>query len=89
MNLFHGTIDRKPIIEGKMLPGTWLAEHRFHAFRIAERRSKQYGGEPVVVELEIDTKNLKREVGKNLPTYRFDGGYYKPVKIHYMISEEI
>ena len=89
MNLFHGTIDKSPIVNGNMLPGTWLAGHRFHAFRIAERRSKQQGGEPVVIEIEINTKNLRREVGRDTPTYRFEGGNYKAIKIHKMISEDI
>ncbi len=89
MRLYHGTVNKDPIINGNMADGSWLAGHRFHAFRIAERRARQLGGNPVVVEIEINVNNLRREVGKNLPTYRYSGGFYRPVKIHKMISEEI
>ena len=82
MVLFHGTTDASPIVNGEMKKGTWLAFHRFHAFRLAERRSAQRGGAPVVVELE--TGSIDRVVGRDNPTYLFGGGKYHPIAIHTM-----
>jgi len=82
MILYHGTNDASPILNGKMKKGTWLALHRFHAFRIAERRSRQRGGDPVVVE--IDTDNITRVAGRDNPTYLFNGGGYKLCAKHIM-----
>ena len=87
MKLYHGTADASPILEGGMAKGTWLAAHRFHAFRLAERRVKDRGGEPLV--LEIETNTYDRVEGRDNPTYRFSGGAYKVVAIHSMVRAEI
>lgn len=80
MILYHGTNNEIPILHGFMKKGTWLAKHRFHAFRIAERRAKQRGGEPIVIEIE--TNSFSRIEGRDNPTYLFTGEKYLPLAIH-------
>lgn len=87
MIIYHGTNDPKPIIKGAMAEGTWLAGHRFHAFRIAERRVISRGGEPVVLEIETDAYD--RVEGRDNPTYRFSGGPYKVNAVHSMKRTKI
>ena len=89
MILYHGTnnINISPIIGGKMAKDTWLTSVKYHAFRVAERRSFQRGGAALV--LEIETNNVKRVEGIDTPTYQFNGGYYKVLAMHYMKRIEI
>jgi hypothetical protein len=89
MIIFHGTADPTPILSGDMAEGTWLAGHRFHAFRLAERRVKDRGGEPIVLEIEIATGSFDRIEGRNSPTYRFCGGDYRVLALHKMSRVEI
>lgn len=86
MILYHGT-NSTSILSSEMRNGTWLAKHRFHAFRIAERRCCQRGGNPVV--FEVETNSISRVEGRDNPTYKFIGGEYKILAIHKMIREEI
>ena len=87
MKIYHGTSDPTPVLKGAMAAGTWLAGHRFHAFRIAERRAATRGGEPVVLEIETDAYD--RVEGRDNPTYRFSGGAYKVNAVHSMERTEI
>ncbi len=87
MILYHGTADLKQIINGSMEPGTWLALHKFHAYRIAERRANQRGGDPVVIEILTDS--FSRVEGRDNPTYLFSGGEYKVIAILRMTRRAI
>jgi len=82
MILYHGTNDGTPILNGEMLKGTWLAFHRFHAFRIAERRVLQRGGSSIIIEINVPTENIDKIEGRDNPTYRYSGGGYTPVATH-------
>lgn len=82
MILFHGTNNVAPILKGHMKKGTWLALHRFHAFRIAERRAVQRGGEAIVIELEVNS--FSRVEGRDNPSYLFNGKKYSCLAIHKM-----
>ena len=83
MIFYHGT----NLIINELLPGTWLAESIHHAYRLAERRTKQRGGNIVV--LEIETINIDRVEGRKYPSYLFSGGEHKIVATHRMLREVI
>ena len=87
MILYHGLSIKPDEIKGQLLEGTWLAKYRFHAFRIAERRVTQLGGEAIV--LEIDTNSYIRVEGRNNPTYLYGGDGYKLLAIHKMIRHSL
>ena len=72
-----------------MQEGTWLAGNLFHAYRLAERRTKQRGGEATIIEIDVPDDLLCRIKGRNLSTYRFMGGEYKVKYIHKMIKTKI
>lgn len=87
MILYHGTNNHKPILNGDMNKGTWLASNLSHAYRLAERRTKQRGGKAIIVEIDVSEANIDRVVGRNLPTYRFSGDSYKVLSTFRMIEE--
>lgn len=88
MRLYHGT--NVPIEELKEIyVGTWFAGSLQHAYRLAERRAKQRGGVPTVLELEVNPATLHRVVGRKLPSYQFKGGRVTILAVHNMFRMKL
>lgn len=83
MIVYHGTstVHLNSINKNKFKINTWFAIHQWHGYQLAEKTSKRDGGKPIILEIEIDEKEIERIVGRNKPSYQYKGREYKITNI--------
>ncbi len=88
MIIYHGTSTKhvENIINKGFKKKTWFALFEWHAYQLALRTSKRDGGVPCV--LEIDITNCERVIGRNKPSFQYNGEKYKILNKLFMIRSQ-
>lgn len=81
MKLYHGTSTKhiESIKNNGFVDGTWFALYDWHGWQLANRTAKRDGGEPIILEIEINCNN--RIIGRNKPSFRYAGERYSIEKM--------